>query len=179
MDMERQSLSYILHHMDEDALPGNAVSPPIFQTSIFCFSSFREFRDAITDEVNHSLYTRGNNPTVMLAEEKLAALEGGERAKLVSSVSRQYLTLLWPSFRRETMLSVWKTPIPGRRYCSLRICPLWVTATFVDGRDTEEIQHAVRPETKLIYLESPTTFTFKLQDIGAVASFARSRELKL
>ncbi len=177
--MERQSLSYILHHMDEDALPGNAVSPPIFQTSIFCFSSFREFRDAITDEVNHSLYTRGNNPTVMLAEEKLAALEGGERAKLVSSGVAAISHAIMAFVQAGDHVVCVEDAYSWTKVLLASYLPRFgVTATFVDGRDTEEIQHAVRPETKLIYLESPTTFTFKLQDIGAVASFARSRGIK-
>ena len=78
-------LTEILLHQGERDLPFNAVSPPIFQTSIFCFPSYDAFRDALSDEESHYLYTRGNNPTVNLCEEKLAALEGAGAAKLVSS----------------------------------------------------------------------------------------------
>jgi cystathionine beta-lyase len=177
--MEQNNLSYILHHMNEDRLPENAVSPPIFQTSIFCFPSFASFQDAITDEINHSLYTRGNNPTIMLAEQKLAALEGSERAKLVSSgVSAIAHSIM--AFVRS-----------GDHVVCVEDCYSWtrvllndylarfnVSVTFVEGTDPNEVIAAFRKETRVLYLESPTTLTFKLQDLPALAAAARQRNIK-
>ncbi|QQO09488.1 aminotransferase class I/II-fold pyridoxal phosphate-dependent enzyme [Breznakiella homolactica] len=178
MDSET-SLSYILHHMDEDNLPGNAVSPPIFQTSIFCFPTFAEFRDAINDEVNHSLYTRGNNPTVMLAEKKLAALEGAERAKLVSSgvaaISHSVMAFVKSG---DHVVCVEDCYSWTRTLLSTYLARFGVSVTYVEGTDPGEVIAAVRPETKVIYLESPTTLTFKLQDLPAIAAEARKRGIK-
>lgn len=53
-----------------------------------------------------------------------------------------------------------------------------VTSTFVDGRDSKEFERAIRPNTRLIYLESPTTFTFKLQNLKEVADIARNHRIK-
>ena len=78
-------ITEILHHMGEHNLPNHAVAPPIFQTSIFFFDSYDAFHEALMNESEHYIYTRGNNPTVNLCEQKLAALEHTERAKLVSS----------------------------------------------------------------------------------------------
>ena len=177
--MNNNNLSYILHHMNEDDNPFGAVSPPIYQTSIFSFKSFADFRDAITDEVNHSLYTRGNNPTVMLAEQKLAALEGAERAKLLSSGS---------SAISHAIMAFVKS---GDHIVCVRDCYSWcatllenylprfgVSHTYVDGSDTDELIKAIRPETKVIYLESPTTLTFKLQDLSGIAAEAKKRGIK-
>ncbi|HBK67376.1 MAG TPA: cystathionine beta-lyase, partial [Firmicutes bacterium] len=82
---EKKNVTEILHHLGEDNFPFGAVSPPIFQTSIFSFPTFEDFQQAMGDEAHHYLYTRGNNPTVNLFETKIAALEHGEQAKLVSS----------------------------------------------------------------------------------------------
>jgi cystathionine beta-lyase len=177
--MEQKNLSYILHHMNEDSLPENAVSPPIFQTSIFCFPSFAAFQEAITDEVNHFLYTRGNNPTVTLAEQKIAALEGSERAKLVSSgVSAIVHSIM--AFVRS-----------GDHVVCVEDCYSWtrvllkdylarfkVSVTFVEGTDPDKVIAAFRKETVVLYLESPTTLTFKLQDIPVLAAAARQRNIK-
>jgi cystathionine beta-lyase len=174
-----KSLSYILHHMNEDDNPFGAVSPPIYQSSIFSFKSFADFREALNDELGHSLYTRGNNPTVMLVEQKLAALEGAERAKLVSAgvaaISHAVMAFV------ET----------GDHIVCVRDCYSWtavllskylsrfgVKHTFVDGNDTAEVFEAIRPETKVIYLESPTTLTFKIQDVEAIAAEAKKRGIK-
>ena len=171
--------SYILHHLGEDDLPLNAVSPPVFQTSNFCFPDFDSFNRALTSEDESCLYTRGNNPTVLLVEAKLAALEHGESAKLVASgaaaISHSVMAFL----------------ASGDHVVCVRDCYSWtktllssylprfgISATFVDGRDPAEIEAALKPETKIIYLESPTTFTFRLQDLAAVARIARARGVR-
>ncbi len=177
--MNQKNISYILHHMNEDHLPGNAVSPPIFQTSIFCFPGFAEFRDALNDEVNHSLYTRGNNPTVMLAEEKIAALEGAERAKLVSSgvaaISNAVMAFVKAGDHVVCVEDCygWAAVLLNKY-----LARFGVSVTFVEGTDTDEIFAAVKKETKIIYLESPTSLTFKLQDLPAIAQEARKRNIK-
>jgi cystathionine beta-lyase len=177
--MDNTNLSYILHHMNEADNPFGAVSPPIYQSSIFCFKSFAEFRDAMSDELNHSLYTRGNNPTVTLAEQKLAALEGAGRAKLVSAGVAAI---------SHAIMAFVKS---GDHIVCVRDCYDWTAAlisnylprfgikhTFVDGTDTEEVIAAIVPETKVIYLESPTTLTFKIQDIKTIAAEANKRSIK-
>jgi cystathionine beta-lyase len=177
--MNKDNFSYILSQLGEEDNPFGAVSPPIYQTSIFSFKSFADFRDALNDEVNSSIYTRGNNPTVMLAEQKLAALEGAERAKLVSSGS---------SASSHAIMAFVKS---GDHVVAVRDCYTWnavllekylsrfqVTHSFVDGSDTEKVIEAIKPETKVILLESPTSLTFKLQDMEAIAFEAKKRGIK-
>ena len=61
------------------------MSPPIYQSSIFAFGSVAQMRTAFGDELDNTLYTRGNNPTVEILRKKLAALEGAEDALLFGS----------------------------------------------------------------------------------------------
>ena len=177
--MKNNKISHILHHLNEDDNPFGVVSPPIYQTSIFSFKSFVDFRTAITDEVNQLIYTRGNNPTVMLVEQKLAALEGAEKAKLVSSGSAAI---------SHAIMAFVKS---GDHVVCVRDCYTWcysllekylarfgVNHTFVDGTDVNEVIQAINPETKVIYLESPTTMSFKLQDLPKIANEAKKRGIK-
>jgi len=80
-------LSYILNHLGEEDRSAHrgAVSPPIYQTSIFAFDTVAAMRDGFADELDRTVYTRGNNPTVEILRKKLAALEGAEDALLFGS----------------------------------------------------------------------------------------------
>ena len=174
-----EEITEILHHAGEGNLPYNAVSPPIFQTSNFSFDSFEDYQLALEKENEHFLYSRGNNPTVNLVEQKIAALEHGEKAKLVASgvaaISAAVMAFL-------------KT---GDHIIAVQDCYTWsntlfssylqrfdIDVTFVEGTSIDEFQEAIKPETKIIYLESPTTLTFKLQDLQAVASLAKRYKIK-
>lgn len=172
-------LSEILLHQGERDLPFNAVSPPIFQTSIFCFPSYDEFRDALSDEESHYLYTRGNNPTVNLCEEKLAALEGAEAAKLVSSgVAASSLAILGSLKSGDHAVVVGDCYSWVRYFFDTYLAGYHIEHTYVEGTDSAEFEAAIRPNTKLFYLESPTTFTFKLQDLASVAAIAKRRGIR-
>lgn len=173
------NVSEILLHMGERNLPGGAVSPPIFQTSIFCFSSFDEFRNALADETHNFLYSRGNNPTVNLCEEKLAALEHAEKAKLVSSGVAAISCAILSQVQSGDHCVVVQDSYSWTRYMMLTYLKRFnVDVTFVEGTDIEDFEKAIRPNTKVIYLESPATFTFKLQPLREVAELAKSHHIK-
>ena len=175
-----QDPTYILHHLGEDDLPNNAVSPPIFQTSIFCFDSFDAFRDALTSEENHYLYSRGNNPTVNLVERKIAALEHAERAKLVSAGVSAISAAIMAFVRSGDHVVCVKDCYSWTKTLLESYLPRFgVEHTFVDGVTADDFEAAVRPNTTVIYLESPTTLTFKLQDIEAICAVARRRGISI
>ncbi len=171
--------SHILHHLGEDTLPFNAVSPPIFQTSNFCFDSFESFQAALTAGEKHLIYSRGNNPTVNLVEQKIAALEKAPRAKLVSAgVSAICASIMVFVKAGDHVVCVRDCYSWTRRLVESYLSRFGVAHTFVEGIDPAEFEAAVRPNTRVIFLESPTTFTFKLQDLSAVARIARPRGIK-
>lgn len=177
--MKNLDVTEILHHMGEHGLPFNAVSPPIFQTSIFCFESFDAFKEALDDETNHYLYTRGNNPTVNLVETKIAALEHAERAKLVSSGVAAISGAVNAFVKTgDHILSVRDSYSWAKSLMVNYLSRFGVESSFVDGTDPAEFEEGIRPNTKVIYLESPTTFTFKLQNLEAIAKIARKRGIK-
>ena len=77
------NLSYILNHLGEDRSAFlNAVATPVYRTSNFAFPDTASFREAFRDEYTSNLYSKGNNPTVRVLAEKIAALEHTEKALL-------------------------------------------------------------------------------------------------
>lgn len=169
----------ILHHMGENDFPYGAVNPPIYQTSIFCYKNFDEFKNALSDEAHHYSYTRGNNPTVNLLEQKIAKLEHGEKAKLVSSgVSAITNTILSLLKSGDHIVCVKDSYTWTKKLLEQYLPRFNVTHTYVEGTDIDEIKDAVKENTKLIYLESPTTFTFKIQNLREIADFARGKNIK-
>ncbi len=172
------STTEILLHQGERGLPYNAVSPPIFQTSIFCFDSYEGFQAALSDESSHFLYTRGNNPTVNLCEEKLAALEHAERAKLVGSgVAASSLAILSQLKTGDHAVVVQDCYSWVQYFFTTYLSRFGISHTFVEGTEVKQFEDAIQKNTKLIYLESPTTFTFKLQNLKQVALLAKSKKI--
>lgn len=172
-------LSYILNELGEERENYfNAIAPPIVQTSNFSFRTVADFRQALADEYDAILYSRGNNPTVDILRKKLAALDGAEDALVfgsgVASISIPLLALL---NQGDHVVSVAK-PYSWTIKLFERLLPKFgITTTFVDGTRIENFEKALQPNTKLIFLESPNTFTYELQDIVAVATLAKSKGL--
>lgn len=172
-------LSYILNELGEERENYfNAIAPPIVQSSNFSFRNVADFRKALSDEYEAILYSRGNNPTVDILRKKLAALDGAEDALVfgsgIASISIPLLALL---NQGDHVISVAK-PYSWTIKLFERLLPKFgITTTFVDGTKTENFEKAIQANTKLIYLESPNTFTYELQDLTAVAALAKSKGL--
>ncbi|ACJ29198.1 Cystathionine gamma-lyase [Shewanella piezotolerans WP3] len=155
--------------------PYGAVVPPIYQNSLFTFESWEAIQDAFTDKVNNCIYTRGNNPTVALTERKIALLAKGEKAKLFSSgmaaVSAGMLHFLNAGDHIITLKNIYG---PAISLINDFICPkMGVEVSFVSGDSLKELESQIRENTRLIYLESPTSVVFSLQDLKAITKLAK------
>ncbi len=170
-------ISYILNELGEEREKYfNAVSPPIIQTSNFTFNSVAAFRDALSDEFETTVYSRGHNPTLSILCQKLAALDGAEDALVFSSgiaaISIPVLALL----KQGDHVVCVENPYSWTVKLFRDMMPKFgVTCTFVDGSQTGNFENALRDNTRLIYLESPNTFSYELQDLEAIAQLAKSR----
>lgn len=172
-------LSYILNELGEDRENYfNAISPPIIQTSNFAYKSVADFRKGLGDEYYTLIYSRGNNPTVDILRKKLAALDGAEDALVfgsgIASIAIPLIALLKSG---DHVVSVAK-PYSWTIKLFEKLLPKFgITTTFVDGTKAENFEKAITASTKLIYLESPNTFTYELQDIEAVVTLAKRKGL--
>lgn len=152
-----------------------AVVPPIYQNSLFTFEDWDSIDRAFDDRLNSCIYTRGQNPTVLAAEKKIAALAGGEKARLFASgmaaVSAAALHFLRAGSHVITINTLYgpTSNLIGRYLVE----KMGISVTFISGEDPAEFREAVREETSLIYLESPSTAVYSMQDIKAVTGLAR------
>ncbi len=167
------------HAGDDQALFLGAAAPPIMQTSTFVFDSFEALEAAFQDPAAHCLYTRGTNPTVRVAEEKLAALEGAEACRLFASgmaaISAAILSQVKAGDHIVTIKTVYS---PAYNFMARYLPRFGIETTFIDGTDPAEFEAVLRPETRLIYLESPSSMVMKLQDLEAVARLARRHGIR-
>ncbi len=161
---------------DEDRrLPVGPASTPIYQSSLFTFSDFGALLDGFNAEHRTNLYSRGKNPTVEALELKLAALERGEACLCFSSgmaaVSAVMLGLLRAG---DHVLFVNDTYGPTLQLAQ-HLRRFDIEHDLQLDLDLESIDRAIRPNTRLLWLESPGTMRFRQLDIRGVASLARDR----
>lgn len=170
-------ISYILNILGEDREEYyGAVAPPIIQSSNFAFPTVASLRGAFERETQAHLYTRGNNPTVEILRKKLAALAGADDALVLGSGAAAMATAVIASVKAgDHIICVRKPYSWTEKLCRIILKRFGVETTFVDGLTTESYTEAVQDNTRLFILESPNTFTFELQDLAALAGFARQR----
>ena len=158
----------------------DSVVPPIVQTSNFEFKTVEDFRACLFNKFDGEafLYSRGKNPTLEILQKKCAAMDGAEKSLVCNSgASAIFAALVSNVTSGDHIISV-KNPY-GWAYKILNyfLPRFGVETTFVDGKDVENFYKAIKKNTKLIYLESPLSWTFELQDIPAITKWAKENKL--
>ncbi|MBO9681777.1 MAG: aminotransferase class V-fold PLP-dependent enzyme, partial [Flavisolibacter sp.] len=172
-------LSYIISEFAEERENYfNAVAPPIMQTSNFTFKKVDDLRKAFADEMKGYLYSRGINPTVEILRKKIAALDGAEDCLVFNSGAAAIFTGVLANVKSGDHIVSVRNPYSWTKKMFDVILPRFgVTRTYIDGRDIENFEEALQPNTTLIYLESPNSWDYALQDLKAVADLAKSRNI--
>ncbi|MEV5328167.1 PLP-dependent aspartate aminotransferase family protein [Nonomuraea fastidiosa] len=152
-----------------------AVNPPVFENSLFTFETAEELGEAVRNEDERYVYWRGTNPTVDLAQRKLAALERGERAKCFGSgmgaISATISSLVSAGDHVLVLGAVYGPTTQFLRYLE----KFGVSHTHVD--DLGAGDSAIRASTRLLYFESPSYMAYRVVDIAEVTAWARERGL--
>jgi methionine-gamma-lyase len=150
------------------------VSVPIYQSSTFSFPNAEEGAARFAGTTGGYIYTRMGNPTTCALEENVAALEGGFRgmatATGMASITTVFLALLEKGSHIIGTDCVYG---PTRRVLETAFAKFGVESTFVDTSDLDQLRKALRPNTKVIFLETPANPTMKLSDIAGAAAIAR------
>ncbi|MFI5219378.1 MAG: aminotransferase class I/II-fold pyridoxal phosphate-dependent enzyme [Bacteroidia bacterium] len=172
-------LSYIINQLGEEREHYfNAVSPPIIQTSNFAFNNADDLRSALSDEFANTLYTRGNNPTIDMLRKKLAALDGSEDALVFSSgVAAIFVAVVANVQMGDHIISIAKPYSWTHKLFNDFLPRFGITCTMIDGTRVENFEKAIQSNTKIIFLESPNTMTFELQDLEAVSKLAKQKNI--
>lgn len=151
---------------------GSAVTP-IYQTSTFAFDNAQVGADRFAGRADGFIYTRIGNPTIRALEQSIAELENGADGVATSSgmgaVSVIYMALLSQGAHLVSTGSVYG---PSRSLIERHFNRFGVQYTYVDTSEIENVRAAMRPNTKVVYLESPSNPAMLVTDIRAVSDLA-------
>jgi cystathionine beta-lyase/cystathionine gamma-synthase len=159
----------------DEPFPGGAVVPPIYQTSLFTFDSYADMADTFAGRRRQPIYSRGDNPTVMEFEARVAALENAQAARGFSSgMAAISATVLAFVGAGERIVAVHNCYGDAYRLFERLLPHLGIKVDYIDGSDPDAVVAAL-PGAKMLYLESPTSMVFDLQDVALYARMARER----
>lgn len=158
----------------------NSATVPIYQTSTFSFDNADEGAKCFAGESNGYIYTRIGNPTVRALERIVADIENGYDSIAVSSgmaaVSTIYMALL--NFG-DHIISTDAVYGPSRGLMENHFSRFGVQSSYVNTTDVKNIEAAVRPNTKVLFIETPANPTIAVTDIDACAKIAKKNNLLL
>jgi O-succinylhomoserine sulfhydrylase len=155
-------------------------STPIFLTSSFCFDNAEEMRAAFADESDDNIYSRFSNPTVQEFTDKMVVMEGAEAgyatASGMSAVFGSFMALL----KKGDHLIACNSIFGSTQTLIKKYLPNYgIECTYVSADAPEEWEAAIRPNTKMIYLETPTNPGLSVIDLEQVSALAKKHQLIL
>ena len=175
MDTRNKGFNTKLVHagIEEDA--HGSVVTPIYQTSTFAFRDAQQGADRFAGKAGGYIYTRIGNPTTTALEVNVAQLENGFGATAMSSgmgaVSTVYMALLNGGDHIVSTDSVYG---PSRVIMEKHFSRFGVQSTYVDTTDLENLSRAIRPNTRMVYVESPSNPAMQVTDLAAAAKLAHA-----
>ncbi len=151
-----------------------SVTTPIYQTSNFGFPDLDALREVFTDHAKGYFYTRYSNPTFEAVEKKIAALTGAERAVVFSSGMAALTTAIMSLVSSGDHI-VSAHPIYGGslNFFGNVLPRCGVTVDLAQTTEAQGLEAAIRPNTRVIFFESPTNPLLRLMDIAAVAKLGK------
>ena len=155
-------------------------STPLFLTSSFCFDNAEDMRAAFADETDDNIYSRFSNPNIQEFTDKMVALEGAEAgystATGMSAVFASFMTFLKTG---DHLLSC--SAIFGSTHTIItKYLPKYgIECSYVNANRPEEWEAAIRPNTKMIYLETPTNPGLDIIDLDFMGKLAKKYNLIL
>lgn len=155
-------------------------STPIFPTSSFVFEDAEQMRAMFADEQEGNIYSRFTNPSVRELEEKMAALEGTEDAFATASGMAAVFASFMAFLNAGDHLLSSRTVFGSTHTVVGQFLPRWgIETDFVDGNNPESWQQLLRPNTRMLFLETPTNPGLDVIDLAFAGEFCRKNNLIL
>lgn len=168
----------LIHHGYISEEHKGSLTPPLFQTSTFTFETAQQGEASFAGVDPSYIYSRLGNPTVKLFEERMAVLEGGEEALAFGSgMAAISATLI--GFLKAGDHIICSNGLYGCTYGFLEVLEekFMITHSFCDMETEGDIENKIRPNTKLIFVETPINPTMKLIDLKQVIRVAKRNGL--
>ena len=151
------------------------VNPPVYHASTITFPSVAALEASDRDQLDGTHYGRLGTPTTFALEEAVAALEGSERAVILPSGAAALASTFLAFVQAGDHVLVADTVYyPTRRLCGDLLARFGVEAEFYDPAIGVGIAARIRPNTRIVFVESPGSLTFEVQDVPAIAQAARA-----
>lgn len=165
-----------IHAGSEKNIHGT-LAAPIYQTSTFVFDSAEQGGARFALEEEGYIYTRLGNPSCTAVEKKVAMLEGTEDCVGCASGIGAITSAMWVCLKAGDHVVAGKT-LYGCTFAYMEhgLSRYGIEVSFVDMRDPENVRKAMRPNTKVVYIETPANPNMYLTDIEAVAKIAHEQE---
>jgi len=158
----------------------NALNPPIFQTSTFVFDSIEHVEKVMSFESDDYVYTRGNNPTLRLFEDRMADLENGKGAVAFASGMAAISSVLFSLLRPGENALINKTIYGSSYNVFTKVLPKYNIDYIVgDLSDVDNLANMIDENTRLIYFETPSNPNLMIIDIKKIVSFAKKNNIKV
>ena len=153
------------------------LTTPIYQSSTFVFDSAEQGGRRFALEEGGYIYSRLGNPTTTVVEEKLAALEGAEAALATGSGMGAISSTMWTILKAGDHMVADET-LYGCTYALLShgLTKFGIEVDFVDTSDLEAVRKAMKPNTRIVYLETPANPNLKVVDVKKVCEIAHENE---
>jgi len=169
----REDADILAHRGDEYERHNYAVVPPVYLNSLYVTPKAWIGEPRPQDAFS---YTRESNHTIDILEQKIAALERADRAQAFGSGMAAITAVMRACVKSGGHVVAVRTMYgPNHAVLERYFAEDGVEYTYVEGDDLDELEAAIRPNTQLIYLESPSTMVFKVQDLRAIAAIAKKR----
>ena len=173
MDTKQSGFETKMVHAGAPKDPYGSAVVPIYQTSTFAFDSAQNGADRFAGRAEGYIYTRIGNPTIRALEQNVAELENGAdgiaTASGMGAVSVVYMALLGQGSHLVSTGSVYG---PSRGLIEKHFSRFGVEYSYIDTSDIQNVRAAIRPNTKLVYLESPSNPAMLVSDIRAISELA-------
>jgi cysteine-S-conjugate beta-lyase len=164
----------LLHLGDDPQAWAGALNPPVVHASLFCFENLQQYLDYGAGKLQRYSYARSGNPTTHVLEQKVALLEHADDALALASGMAAITTALLAFLHAgDHLLVVWCAYGPVRAFSEGLLRRLGVETEYFAAAEARDLTPRLKPNTRLIYLESPGSLTFDLQDLRAAARVAR------
>lgn len=169
-----------IHAGSQGKNANNALNPPIYQTSTFVFDSIEHVEKVMSFESDDYVYTRGNNPTLRLFENRMAALEEGNGAVAFSSGMAAISSVLFSFLKPGDNIIVNKTLYGSSYNVVTHLLPQYnVDYKIADLSYTDGLKDLIDEKTKVIYFETPSNPNLMLIDIKKISKIAKEKEVKV
>lgn len=174
-DIEKKSIGTIAIHGGQEKNPFGALATPIYQTSTFIFDSVDQGGARFAGKENGYIYSRLGNPTVAVAENKIALLEKGESCVGTSSGMGAISSTLWTILKSGDHILADKV-LYGCTFALLShgLTKFGIQVEFIDMSDLNMVKSSLKENTKVIYLETPANPDLKVCDINLISSISHS-----